>query len=592
MFKAIHFFIFIVSLVGLWACSSPDYTRQRQLLVMDKGEEAALYEFEREIRKNPKEPENYAQAARLYLSLGQLDQARTRITKALLLSNQNAGYRFIAGRVELAAEDYFQAITHLSAALELDNRLLEGHFLLAQAFERTGKTKEALKSLNTALQLEPLYFEAGLAKVKIEFQHAKNTQNFPRLAQEMEDFLKIQPRSIQGNLLLTEIYRRMGATLKARLILEEWLKRFRPHPQILYSLAELDLEAGYPEEARASLKLIAQPDSKTQLLLLRLETNLRPPELLRKAQALVAQNPQEPKLWIFLGQMQAKQGQLKKSERSYQKALSLNPSSGAAYLNLSKLYRLQGDPTGAKWAMNKALELEPTQLNYQLIYLEGLLEEGNWLVAKEALEGFKLDANHPQVVFFQARIAQAQGDLAKAKTLYQRAQRLWGSFLVDLRLAEIALLQGELHQAEQILNKLAQAAKGNLEVTLMKARLRFAQGNYKAVLPLLLPWKRAEKGKGRVQVYLAEAQARRGKKTAALRTLKLGLSLWPGNPDLIDALTHQLGMLGRFNEALPYLEDIAGRKHPLARMFHQRLLLYYQQAGYPEKAAQTKPLLP
>jgi len=572
--------------VTLNACAISDPGQQRELLELDHGKESALYQFEKQIRESPKESANFYQAARLYLDLGQLERARERVKKALLLESQNASYRLLAGRIEFAAQDYFQAINHLTTALQLDNRLLEAHYHLGLSYAQTGKNLDALKSLNQALELEPLYFDAGLASIQIQFQAAQSTEAFPKLATQLEEYLRIKPRSIEGNLLLAELYNRLGAGLKAKLILEDWLKRFEARDQILYSLAKMDMEAGYPEEARASLRLMKRPSPKAKLLLLRLESEQKSndPEvralyLEENTRLLIEEHPKEADLWLFLGQIYFTQGDLKKAERNYQKALRIEPKSGEAYFLLSDLYRRQGDHTGAKWAMNKALELEPTQLKYQLQYLESLIDEGKWQSAKDALHQFQLDPNHPQVVFLLGRISQAQGDVRSAREHYTRASRLWGDLRVELRLAELEITSNELNQAEKRLQRLTASAPKRLETAVLSAKLYFAQNRPKRVIKTLQSWKKTDRAAGRVQLYLAEALAKLGKRKQAIKILKQALTRWPGDPDLTQSITFHYGISKRYKMAIPYLEDAEGKKHRLSQLLHQRLLLYYQLTG-------------
>ena len=321
--KKKHRFFLTLSFLFLASCSSTNQAQESELLLLEKGTEQALFSAEAQIRNDPENAFLHYQSAKLYLLKNDLEPARLRIKKALLLESQNASFRLLAGKIEYQAQDYFQATGHLTTALSLDANLLEAYYLLGQAYQQTGKIPEALEQLEKALELEPLYFDARLAWVDIRFKAATSTKDFPLLVTKLEQALRINPRSEKGIMLLSELYSRLGAGLKARLVLDDWLQKFGHSDDVFLSMAKLDLEAGYLEEARSILKLIEKPSVQAQLLLLRLEKDKKGKLLIKETEDLIGKNPNELDLWLFLSELHFEAGQLKEAERVIQRALRL-----------------------------------------------------------------------------------------------------------------------------------------------------------------------------------------------------------------------------------------------------------------------------
>ncbi|MDX2469013.1 MAG: tetratricopeptide repeat protein [SAR324 cluster bacterium] len=552
-------------------------------MLLEKGTEQAIFAAEAEIRDDPENPFYHYQAAKLYLLKNNIERARLRIKKALLLESQNASFRLLAGKIEFQAQDYFQATGHLTTTLSLDANLLEAYYLLALAYHQTGKSTEAIIQLEKSIELEPLYFDAHLAWVDIKFQTATSTKDFPLLTTKLEQALRINPGSAKGVMLLSELYQRLGAGLKARLVLDEWLQKFGSSDEILLAMAKLDLEAGYLLEARSVLKLIETPSIQAQLLLLRLEKDQKGKLLIVEVEELIKKSPNELDLWLFLSELHFDAGQLKEAERIIQRALRLEPKSGEAYFRLSILYQKQGDITGAKWSLGKALELEPTQLKYQVFYLESLLAQGKFTQAEEALKGYDLDETHAGVLYIKGRLFKGQGNFKEARSYFERAERLNQSQKIDIQLADLEILEGSYNQAEKRIQARLKANKNDLDSLLLLAKLRFAQKQPKEVVRLLNRHLNTDRKQGQVQLFYAEAIARVSGSFKAIKILKKALDKWPREPELIQAYTFYLGVAGRYSEAIPILEDAESINHPLHLLLKQRLLLYYHLAKKAKK---------
>ena len=79
-----------------------------------------------------------------------------------------------------------------------------------------------------------------------------------------------------------------------------------------------------------------------------------------------------PAVQARLGNFYLARGDLQAAEASYQAALSIDPLTVGAYINLADLKRVQGDEQHARWVLREALDLMPSEPS--LLYALGLLE--------------------------------------------------------------------------------------------------------------------------------------------------------------------------------------------------------------------------
>ncbi|MDJ0535533.1 MAG: tetratricopeptide repeat protein [Xenococcaceae cyanobacterium MO_207.B15] len=81
---------------------------------------------------------------------------------------------------------------------------------------------------------------------------------------------------------------------------------------------------------------------------------------IKKYTKMLAQNPEEPKIHLNLGNLYAQQEKWQKAISSYQNAVKINPELAEAYRNLAKVYLKIGNETKAANFWYKAIKLEPT----------------------------------------------------------------------------------------------------------------------------------------------------------------------------------------------------------------------------------------
>jgi tetratricopeptide (TPR) repeat protein len=601
---SIRYLILVLGLIGngvlIGGCSNvPEVVQRNQLLISQGRTGEAIADYRQRTVENPETAEWHYQLAAVYYQIGELDDARASITRALLLNPLVDRYRLLAGKISYMAHHHFDAINHLTSALIINAQLLEGYYYLALAYHQTEKTDEALRQLEAAIAIEPLYFDAHLAWTKIKFQQLIRqesgqvdqkstaesgittiTRDYSQLIAALEKALTIQPVSVEGHLLLSEIYYAVGAEYKARVILESWLERFTQDDRILQALAKIQYQAGRYEAALATLQRRHESDLKSKILELRIRhRQAAAEELILEAEQLAQQYPKSESLLVLLGQLELERLNTSAAERYLQQALSLDPRYAEAYFFLSRVYREENDFTGARWALRRSLSLGPENHQVKIHYLKGLIEDERWQEAGDFLKNYYLDPTNPDVIFLKGVIAKEKGDFHQAEQLFLSAQRREYSVKVEVQLADMEIRQGKYHSAEIRLTRIGAFFPGNLEIDLTHARLLFQQQRSADILPLLKPHLSDRNGKGKVHLAIAEAMVQTGAMEEALELLADGIKRWTWHPDLVEVYTFHLGLAERYDTAIRLLEDMQTFRHKYNRLFYFRLREFYYRAG-------------
>ncbi|MBU3916983.1 tetratricopeptide repeat protein, partial [bacterium] len=589
------------------------YMKKNSLLVMNGRAEEAVKNYQDLIKEDPKEPDYYFGLAGTLFSMNRLDGAKKEIDKALILEPLKDDYRLLAGKIDYLSNDYFNAINHLTNCLILNNRFLEAYYYLAKAYDKTGKSIEALKALEVAIAMEPLYFDARLELSSIKFrQLLKQSKSFERndakkdvtkteskegvtsseevitqytqLVSELEEALKIMPASIEGNLLLSRIFYTMGAVYKARKVLENHLGNFKRDDKIVLEFSEIEYKAGNYEKAFSLLSSIENQSLKSKILMFRIKRKLDPTAKLdSEVNDLINTTAESAELHLLLAEIEFNNGNLVDAERKTQKSLTINPDFADAYYLQSEILEMQNDPYGADWSLKKALDLAPTNLEIRLKYVRKLLKSNNWLEADGVMNQYGLDSQNPEVIFLKGVIAKEKGNYPLAEQLFQKAKKRQYSVEIEVQLAEIEIRKSKYSEAEKRLLRIDTFYPANMEVALVKADLLLKQKNDKPIPSLLEPFLNNNSGNGRVHLVLAESHVQLGEIEKGIQVLEHGIKKWPRNPDLVRDYTFYLGITNKHEKAISLLEEMQTFKHKHNKLFYYRLREYYFKAGDQDK---------
>ncbi|MDT8446446.1 MAG: tetratricopeptide repeat protein [bacterium] len=585
-------FVLILCLLPLVACSFSVPDPATELAQHGGNVEEYRLDLERQATHDPQDPIVHYQLGWVLHNMGKTKEALPEVERAVALAPLSPRFRLLLGRLYQELGDHFQAVNLISSALKLDDRLLEGYFYLAKSLEETGRVEEALNQLNLALEIEPLYFDARLAWVRISVNNgdvqqsleAQQTRRAEMIGQ-LEQALKIKPASVEGSLLLARLYRDQGAGFKARLILEDWLKRFGEKDRIIAELASIYAAQGEETEALELLASQKSPGPEARALMLRIQRGrVEPGEILTRLQDELANNPQNVSMRLLEGELMLEMGQVDRAERALQQVLKIEPKSADAYVLLAKAYVEQADYAGEQMALQKARTLAPGSLEVRLALLESLIRRGLWQEAQAQIAQTDSDQESRRMMLLKAYLAQMRGDYAEAESLIRLARKQGSDARSELAMARLEIARGLFDTGIARARELLTRHPKDFESKLVLAKGLLRAQKTAELERLLGPMLHQHRGEGRAHLLLARARLDQGQIDSAADLLAQGLKTWPRQPDLVQLYTASLGFLGRYKTAIPLLEEMLRFQHRYSDIFAFRLWEFYIKAGQLDRA--------
>ena len=594
--------LFLLLSAVFWVgCSTPAYIAQNDILIEQGRFDDAIENTKKYIVEDPGEPEHYYQLAQIYYLTNALDKAKQEIDKAIIIDPLRDRYRLLGGKISYKARDYFDAINHLLSCLVINNRLLEAHYLMALSYQQIGDPTKALAQLGSALSIEPLYFDAHLLSVSIQFDQIKKQMIASNVASDtaayeaihkslndlvlkLENALKIKPASLRGNILLSEIYYSMGAGYQAKRILEKWLEENGAENDVLLALSRIEYETDNLTIADKLLDRLKNPDLEARLFSYQIKKRLDPNlDLIPELKQLAQDHPDSETVYLMLGEFELNRGNLVKAEDHIQKSISLKPDYSHAYFQLSRILKAQNDLLGSRWALKKSFEYAPDNFRLQMLYLKGLIEDEQWELASKFISRFQPNSQNSDIVFYKAMLAKEKGDYSLAEHLFKSAQKKRYAPEIELQLAELEIEQGKYATAEKRLARLEALNPSNIDLVLVKSQLLYKTKRMAEIPPLLQPLLTKKNVKAKVHLLLAEIYVEQMNLQKAISILSEGLTRWPRHPELALAYTQYLGLEGRYDEAIQIIEEMQTYRHKYNELFYHRLRTYYYRAGEKEK---------
>jgi len=148
--------------------NEPGVHYAKGLYLMETDLNAALAEFKAEVQSNPKHWPAFIVLANLTLKQGEVETAMRYLNEAMKLVPLN--FRWLChaelGRANLTSDNLEAAIAELKVAARLKPTLAPVHFLLADAYRRTGKTEEAQKETAEFQRLKAIEDPLGVTSMR------------------------------------------------------------------------------------------------------------------------------------------------------------------------------------------------------------------------------------------------------------------------------------------------------------------------------------------------------------------------------------------------------------------------------------------
>lgn len=423
-----------------------------------------------------------------------------------------AGETFLANGDVKRATEFYQAAAKTEKGQQVAARTRLGQISLA-----TGKSEEGFRELEAASELDAGAYQADLALIAGHLR--RNEVDKAMVA--VQALEKKQPKNPLTFQMYGVVYVAKKDVAAARRHFDKAIELQPNYLPAAYNLAQLDLLAKKPEDARKRYEAMIAKDSKNDQLYLaladlQLRTGSEAKVVAETLQRAASANPQSAAAWLALinfhlrskdakaastaaqsalaaipndprlleasGVAQEAAGEANQAIETYNKLAALQPQAPQPLLRLASLYMRQKDTSKAIDALKRAQKLatSPRDLVPQLVqaYLMANRSED---ALKEARELQKKEPGFAGGYVLEGDVLAAQGQYAAAEQSYRTALKIEPKAdMVAVRLHRVLAQGGKSTEAEAFAKKWTADNPRDLTLRAYLGERELAAKNYKA----------------------------------------------------------------------------------------------------------------
>jgi len=310
-------------------------------------QQAAIGEYERLARAEPRSREARTKLVRAYFITHRMAEAETVLNRALQQNPRESEALEQRGELFLAAGKVREAQRDLRQVLRDRPDSPALRYWLAKTYQAAGAIFSYQQELGEVLRLD-----SSLLRARIEFSQALRALDGARSAlalmndapEEQRDSL---PAIVERNWALLDL----GEEDEARKGIEQGLKLGRD-PELLVQDARLKVEQKQFAAARAVVTevLAKEPDNvrAVEVLASSYMAEGQTGMSIEKVKECAAREPKSARLQLFSGEWLEALGQYQEARAAFLAAKAVEPGSPAADLALARLDVRRGNPAGAR----------------------------------------------------------------------------------------------------------------------------------------------------------------------------------------------------------------------------------------------------
>jgi tetratricopeptide (TPR) repeat protein len=305
--------------------------------------EHAVRSIETALTFWPEESEWHALAADLYAKLGNSEMAERHINFALEKQPENAAYWQVSAMLNAEANQLDQAKLDLekSAAYQPDDP--KAWTKMAEINRRMGDVPQAINNIRKASHLDP----DNQNLVNFEMQLLFDQKNFNDLEVRAQEIRSIDPGNETATLFLAKAMANQGKFDQALKVLEKAVDQQPGNVQLALERIKIKrnqvgIEASLPELVALAEGQPNHPNVLTTLTDWLIQAN-RLEEAEEVAQTILRVMPEEAQVYVMLGRLQRMKGKLDQAIAHLTEAITLEPTSVDAYIELGKTYQERRD---------------------------------------------------------------------------------------------------------------------------------------------------------------------------------------------------------------------------------------------------------
>lgn len=508
-----------------------------------------------------------------YSALGQTEQAQVALNAALAADPGYAEALLISARTKAAARDS-------AAALALAEQVIAREPGHAEAWRLKGdillyadnKPDEALAAYRKALDGDARSMSAHASILTLLMQQGKLDEAGAQLAA----LKKLAPRSLQTRYFEAQLAYQKKDYKAAREVLQQLVLQTPDNPRILQTAGAVEFQLGALAQAETYLSgaLRLEPGLALARRLL-IATYLRSGQsakALTELNAAAGKDGIPPALYTLAGEVYLQNGDAKRAEEFFGKALKLDPEDARKRTALA-LTRLTGGRSDSALDELRSIAESDSGTTADMALISAHLRAKDFGKALAAID--KLEAKQPDkplAANLRGQVFLAQKDSAAARRSFERALAIDpGYFAAAASLASMDMADGKPQDAKKRFEALLATNPKNGQALIALAQLAAAGGAGRdEVAALLGKAVDANPNEEAPRMMLIELQVRNGDNKQALAVAQNAVAALPSSAELLGALGRVQQLSGDLNQAIATYGKLAAMQ-PLSPVPQLRL---------------------
>lgn len=382
---------------------------------------------------------------------------------------------------------------------------------------------------------------------------------------QVKGVLQSHPDLGAARLLLGEMLLEGGDPVAAEIELRRALELGQSESEVLPLLARALLAANRPALLVAQFGSVNLPDAlaaaQLKSAVAEAEATLGDLEAARNSlEWALRASPEFAPAQVLRARVTAVGGDLTGALAQVEQLLAGQPGNADGWvLKGDLLARLRGGVADVRQAYQQALTVRPDHANAHAALVALHLDQRDAVAARAQLAAMqKLLPRHPQTLLFEGQIALLDGDLPRARELFQMLLRVMPEHGVLLQSAgAVELRLNAPVQAEVLLSKAVQVMPDSVPARRLLAQSYLALGQADRALDALDPLIGAAHADAEALTLAAQAQLQAGRAGAAAALFDRAARLRPDDPKIRTAVALARLARGQAEPALAELRAVA-----------------------------------
>ena len=491
--------------------------------------------------------------AAAYAVQGKAEQSQAALNAALAADAKYAPALMVVARQKVAARDFDGALAVVEDVLAMepgntDAWKLKGDLLLYTK----NKPEDALAAYRKALEVDAKYGPAHVAILSLLMQRGR----LDEASKQLDQVKTFAAKSPQTKLFEAQLAYQKKDFKLARELSQQLLQQAPNNAQALQFAGAVELQLGDVAQAEIYLSKATQlaPQFATARRLL-IAAYLRSGQSAKALAALNAATGKDgiaPALYSLAGEVYLQNGDAKKAEEYFAKALKLDPDNARKRTAVAITHLASGQTADALGEL-QAIAASDTGVTADLALVSAHVRRKEFDKALAAID--KLEAKQPDkpvAANLRGRIQVAQKDNAAARKSFERALAIDPTFFAAAAsLATMDVAEKKPEDAKRRFELLLVKNPKNGQALLALAQLAVVNGAGKEeVVALLTKAIDANSADVAPRLLLIDLFLRNKDNKQALAAAQDGVSAVPNSPELLGALGRVQQVSGEINQAI------------------------------------------